>query len=104
MADLAFLEYSFLFDPSDTWQSMDEFEHELTAFFAMHGKMGKLIKTLDGSRTKRIVYVTNITPLDSMRSDNTRDAGQAGLRPQANPSPKQKLNMLRSKSYYQEKK
>ena len=54
---LAFLEYSFLFDPADGWAHLYEFEQDLSKFFNERGLEVVVIKTIEGTATKRILYL-----------------------------------------------
>lgn len=57
---MVFLEYYFLFDPTNTWQKLSDFEAEMTKFFEQSKKEVKIIETL-GDVSRKIVYVKGIS-------------------------------------------
>ena len=54
---LVFLEYSFLFDPDETWNNLHAFESDLAKFFNEHGAEAIVIKAVEGAPVKRILYI-----------------------------------------------
>lgn len=54
---LVFLEYSFMFDPEETWNNLHAFESDLQKFFNEHGAEAMVIKAIEGSPVKRILYI-----------------------------------------------
>lgn len=60
---LAALEYMFMFDATNTWQHSYQFEQDLSDFFAAHGYEANVVKTVEGSGGRRILYVRRIQPL-----------------------------------------
>lgn len=55
---IVFLEYAFMFDPSDSWSSLYEFESELGKFFSSKSLEAQIIKSVEGQPGgKRILYI-----------------------------------------------
>ncbi|MBU1092551.1 hypothetical protein KJ836_02700 [Patescibacteria group bacterium] len=54
---IALLEYQFLFDPSETWSNLYQFEADLAKFFLQKGLEANVIKTVDGSNGRRILLI-----------------------------------------------
>lgn len=78
MKDLAFLEYTFLFEPSiNTWSRGRDFEDDLAIFFAEHGLQATVMKTV-GATGRRIICVERDDKLDKMRQ--AEDLPQKGLK------------------------
>lgn len=59
----AFLEYAFIFDTTETWQHLFQFEQDLSKFFALHGCEAQILKTIEGGGSKRILYIKRIDKL-----------------------------------------
>lgn len=56
--ELAFLEYSFLFDPREVgWQSLADFERDLADYFAANELEAQIMKTIDGQVGRRILFI-----------------------------------------------
>jgi len=55
--EYVFLEYTFLFDPNDTWDSLSDFEKSLAKFFVNEGYEAKIVKTIEGQAGRRILIV-----------------------------------------------
>lgn len=53
---IAVLEYSFIFDPSDTWSSGYEFENQLADYFAAHGIEAEIVETAGGTG-RRVIFM-----------------------------------------------
>lgn len=60
MKNLALLTYTFLFDPTATFQHLYEFEKSLSDFFAAHGMEAEVIKTVEGGGGNRMLLITRI--------------------------------------------
>lgn len=60
MKPLAFLEYAFMFEPTETWSNIHAFERDLADFFAAHGLEAQVLKTVDGATGRRILFVRKI--------------------------------------------
>lgn len=58
--NLAFLEYSFLFDPTETWQYLSKFESDLAKFFGSLGYQAEIIRTVEGQVGRRILYIRKV--------------------------------------------
>ncbi len=57
MKPMVLLDYTFLFDPADTWQHLYQFEKELVDFLASKGLESEVIKAIEGQAGKRILYI-----------------------------------------------
>ena len=57
MKNIALLDYLFLFDPSETWSNLYQFEADLTRFFEERGLIVSVIKTVDGGTGRRILMI-----------------------------------------------
>jgi hypothetical protein len=57
MQNLVILDYSFLFDPSETWANLYQFEQEVAQFFEERGMDTKVIKTAQGSSGRRAFLI-----------------------------------------------
>ena len=57
--EYVFLEYTFLFDPNDTWDSLQDFEKSLGKFFGNEGYEARIVKTVEGQTGKRILMIEN---------------------------------------------
>lgn len=57
--NIVFLQYTFLFDPVNTWQHSSEFENQLAEFFAQYGKDMEVIKSIGNTQTQKMVLITN---------------------------------------------
>lgn len=54
---LVVLEYLFMFDPDETWDSLSIFEKDLAKSFAEHGVEAKIIKSIEGQQGKRVLLL-----------------------------------------------
>lgn len=64
---LAFLEYTFIFEPgSETWTRGLEFEKDLTDFLAAHGLVGEIIETIGGTG-RRVIFIEKMDKFDELR-------------------------------------
>lgn len=69
MKKLAILEYSFLFNPENTWSTGYDFEVDLSVFFKTHGFNAEIVETT-GNSGKRIICLSKMDKLDEMRSSS----------------------------------
>ena len=75
MKQLAFLEYTYVFQPgSETWQRGFEFEKDLADFFAAHGLEATIVETVGGTG-RRVIYIERMDKLDKMRQDQPPQKG-----------------------------
>ena len=72
MKNLAFLEYMFMFDPTDTWQHGSQFERDLAGFFAAFGKEAEVVE-VRGSSGRRVFVIKNMEKLDQMANKSRAD-------------------------------
>ena len=76
MKDLAFLEYTFVFEPSiDTWSRGTDFETDLSDFLAAHGLQANIVNVVGGS-TRRVIYIQRADKIDSAKADQAQVAAQ----------------------------
>ena len=54
---IAMLQYNFMFDPSETWSSLYEFESDLAKFFSSKSLEAQIIKSIEGQSGNRILYI-----------------------------------------------
>lgn len=54
--NVALLTYSFLFDPSETWQQLSQFEQDLNAYFNDRGMEARVIQPLGAGN--KIIHIT----------------------------------------------
>ena len=72
---LAFLEYTFVFEPSaETWMKGFEFEKDIMDFLAANQLEAEVIDTVGGA-TRRVVYITSMDKMDKMRTDSEPQKG-----------------------------
>jgi hypothetical protein len=57
---VAFLEYSFIFDPVSTWQHLSQFEGDLADFFRAHGLEAEILNPVGGQVGRRILLIKKI--------------------------------------------
>lgn len=57
MKDIAFLDYTFLIDTKDAFSHLFEFEKALADFFDSKGLEAHVLKSVEGSLSKRIMFV-----------------------------------------------
>ena len=57
MKNMVILEYLFMFNPSDTWSHLYEFEKSLTEFFNSKGLEAEVVKTVEGSPGRRMLVI-----------------------------------------------
>lgn len=58
MKEIVFLDYTFLFDPGDTWSSVSNFESDLAKFLTMKGLKGDFVRTVGGQIGKKVLIIT----------------------------------------------
>ncbi len=59
MTRLVLLSYNFIFDPSETWSRMSEFESSLADYFKQRGLQAETVTPL-GITTAKVVMITKI--------------------------------------------
>ena len=57
MKKIAFLEYTFVFDPARTWSHLYEFEASLAKFFRDINLEAEIMLPIGGQEGKRILYI-----------------------------------------------
>lgn len=62
MTRLVLLSYNFIFDPSETWSRMSEFESSLADYFKQRGLQAETVTPL-GITTAKVVMITKIKEL-----------------------------------------
>ena len=71
MKQTAFLDYAFLFDPSETWSNLIQFEADLIKFFESNGVEAHVLKPVEGQFGRRIL-VLNRKPTIKLPTDTTK--------------------------------
>lgn len=56
---MVFLKYNFIFDASDTWTNLSEFESSLADFFGHHNLEARIMQTIGGQVGDRIMIISN---------------------------------------------
>lgn len=57
MKQLAYLEYKFLFDPSEAWSSLFEFEATLSKYLEGLGLEADIVRTISGQPGGRLLII-----------------------------------------------
>lgn len=86
MKQVAILEYTFLFDPEETWDSGSKFEANLADFFAAHGYEANVVETR-GTSSRRVIHLTRMDKLEELAKNPPRN----------NKSPQQILKQMAGK-------
>lgn len=55
---MVFLKYNFIFDSSDTWSNLSEFENTLAKYFEDHDMEAKIIQTVSGQVGERLMLIS----------------------------------------------
>jgi hypothetical protein len=58
MVKLTFVDYTFMFDGTNPFSHVFEFDTALGKFFDAHGLQAENIKSVEGSLAKRVIYIT----------------------------------------------
>lgn len=58
--NMAFLDYTFLFNPVETWQHLSQFESDLADFFATLGLEAEIVKSVNGQPGKRLLLIQRV--------------------------------------------
>lgn len=65
MKDAVMLEYAFLFDPTDTYQHLYQFEKDLAKFFSEHGMEARILTPMGGYQGRKILLIQKaLTPVE----------------------------------------
>lgn len=57
MKNVAFLDYTFLIDTNNAFSHLFEFEKELAEFFDKKGLEAHILKAVEGSQSKRLMFI-----------------------------------------------
>ena len=57
MKPLVVLSYTYLFDPSETWPHLFEFEKQFADFLSQHGMEAEVKKTVEGSAGTKMMII-----------------------------------------------
>jgi hypothetical protein len=57
MNNTVFLEYTFVFDPSEAWSHLYEFESMISKYLESIGMEGEIIKRVDGQQGRGMVFI-----------------------------------------------
>ena len=60
------LEYLFMFNPEETWDSLSGFEKDLSKFFNEHGAEAVIIKSIEGQQGKRVLLIQKKEELQTL--------------------------------------
>lgn len=66
MKNPIFLDYTFLFDATDTWQHLNQFENDLADFFSSMGFKADIVKSMQGQPGKRILFIQKVEKIKGM--------------------------------------
>jgi hypothetical protein len=69
MKKLVMLEYSFMFDPSEGWSSLSEFEKDIVKFFDNQGMDAMLVAPVSGQIGQRVMILSKKEPPKIMYKD-----------------------------------
>ncbi|KKN16899.1 hypothetical protein LCGC14_0971040 [marine sediment metagenome] len=91
---LVFLEYSFMFNPDEAWQHVNQFEQDFAKFLDERGFEAETIKGIGEGAGKRILFISKKPDIGpppeepKMKSKKrlkamqmTREGGKFGIRP-----------------------
>ena len=57
--EVAILEYTIIFDPSETWAHLSDMERDLAEFLKLKGLQAQIVSPLN-SPTKRVLYLSKL--------------------------------------------
>ena len=57
MKECVMLEYVFMFDPSQTYQHLYQFEQDLAKFFKEHGMEAEIVSPIGGYQGRKILVI-----------------------------------------------
>lgn len=60
MNEIVLLDYTFMFDPTDTWQHLSQFESDLADAFKSLGFEAQVIKSIGGQPGRRALLIKKI--------------------------------------------
>lgn len=60
MKVMAFLDYTFIFEPGDPWSNLRDFEIDLGKFLKMLNLEGQILRSVEGQPGRRIVYLRKV--------------------------------------------
>lgn len=83
MNKMVMLDYTFLFEPDNTWGHLYQFESELSKFFASRGFEAQIVKSIEGQQGRRILLIKRVDPLH-----------QPGNPPEKSVGPQQQLTSM----------
>lgn len=75
-SNLIFLDYTFLFDTTDTFQYLYQFEKELGDFLKTKGFEAHVIDTVQGAPSRRILFITKAPSPDVQSAATATEATQ----------------------------
>jgi hypothetical protein len=52
------IKYGFVFDPSQTWSTQDQFDEDLAAYFRAKGLQAELVEAAPGQEPIPIIFLT----------------------------------------------
>ena len=74
---MVILEYMFMFNPSQTWSHLYEFEKSMAEFFNSKGLEAEIVKTVEGSPGRRMLIISKkeVTTLPTTPTPKGRPKG-----------------------------
>ncbi len=60
MTKLAFLDYTFMFDPDSTWTNVYDFEDNLAEFFKINGYEAQRMEAVRGGMSRGIFFIAKV--------------------------------------------
>lgn len=64
------LQYTFLFDPSQAWSHLHQFENDLADFFAAQGLESNILESVKGQSGNRIMELSRISFISKATNNN----------------------------------
>src|SRR3990167_7572329 len=97
MKNLAFLEYMFMFDPSETWSNLYQFEDSLVMCFGQLGYEAEIVKTAGGQFGKRVLLISKIGGIPGTKTTSIKEKPKAEPKAESKPqSFKHTIDSLRN--------
>lgn len=73
---MVFLKYNFIFDGSETWSHLSQFEDSLAEFFMDHDMEAKIIRPVGGQMGERLMLISKVEkvskPKEVEKSDGVK--------------------------------
>lgn len=79
------LRYTFLFDPSEAWSHLSQFESDLIEFFSVKGLEGEVISLVNGQLGEKMLELKRIDLLQRATNNNKQPLPQKPQNQPVNP-------------------